>query len=70
MAGVQKWGMAQIWSCGKELRALQKLLRFILNRKKSRLKNQDTERTWTSNPLLESIVIPALCDLICEAISI
>ena len=27
-------------------------------------KNQDTERTWTSNPLLESIVIPALCDLI------
>ena len=25
---------------------------------------QDMERTWTSNPLLESIVIPALCDLI------
>ena len=37
---------------------------FLKNRKKSRLKNQDTERTWTSNPLLESIVIPALCDLI------
>ena len=37
---------------------------FLKYRKKSRLKNQDTERTWTSNPLLESIVIPALCDWI------
>ena len=37
---------------------------FLKNRKKSRLKNKDTERTWTSNTLLESIVIPALCNLI------
>ena len=23
LEGVQKWGMAQTWSCGKELRAFQ-----------------------------------------------
>ena len=66
---VWRWSKSEAWlKLGRVARNFaickQMLMECFKNRKKSRLKNQDTERTWTSNPLLESNVIPAPCDLI------
>ena len=56
--------MAQIWSCDKELRALQKTVDEIFFLKREEVQTEKPGHGKDSNPLLESIVMPALCDLI------